>query len=383
MLCEFVSSFPPHNLTGMNRLGMYYGFIYLDGVPLGPMIKWTLHRGSEVDSIVASGTHYHSGFHKTYTLTGTTGALEGGKMRVDLKIVYTVMWMGVSMTGYFDPEENSLKGTTAMADGTSGEFVFKRDPDLVRLYPAPSTIDACARWNFATTVILDRIRRQSWSPSYILKRIKDGKRYMHLSRRECYYGKRLGDDELKEYNDLLSSLYEADARFYASLINIELSKVSVQYVDGRLQVSGQPSPHEFSSIGCDSCDAILGGARVLCMDCHDKTTLDLCSEPECLDSVITLDYRPDLKTPHTPNHNMLKVHRILFGRDTARTERNAKDALGAARWTLSDLKAKKQPTPDCVRCQNAVSLPCWYCVDCTGKFQQNSGFTARSHESFA
>jgi len=103
------------------------------------------------------------------------------------------------------------------------------------------------------------------------------------------------------------------------------------------------------------------------MDCHDKTTLDLCSEPECLNSVITLGVRPDLKTPHTPNHNMLKVHRILFDRDTARTERNAKDALEAARQTLSELKLKKKPMPKCIHCQNMVSLPCWYCVDCTSR----------------
>jgi hypothetical protein len=212
----------------MDRLGVYYGFIYEDGKPLWPMIKWTLNRGSEGNSIVASGTHYHSGHHKTYTLTGTTGALEGGKMRVDLKIDYESAWMDISTTGFFDLEENSLRGTTTMLYDNPGEFVFKRDPDFVRLYPAPSTIDARARWKFATTVVLDRIRRQSWACSYILKRIKDGKRYMQLATRSDYYGKRLNDDELDEYNRLVSLLYETDSRLYASLINTKLSKVTIQ-----------------------------------------------------------------------------------------------------------------------------------------------------------
>ena len=216
----------------MNRLGTYYGFIYEEDEPLGPMIKWTLNRGGEENSLVASGTHYHSGYHKVYTLTGTTGALEAGKMRVDLKIGYAATWMGITMTGHFDPEENSLRGTIKMSDGTPGGFVFKRDPDFVRLYPVPSSIDARARWKFATTVILDRIRRESWSPSYILKRIKDGRRYMELALRDEYYGKELNDDESDEYVGLFSSLYEADARFYASLINIKLSKVPIQYVGG-------------------------------------------------------------------------------------------------------------------------------------------------------
>jgi len=108
------------------------------------------------------------------------------------------------------------------------------------------------------------------------------------------------------------------------------------------------------------------------MDCHDKTTVDFCSESECLNSVVTLESRPGLKTPHTPNHNMLKVHRILFDRDTARTEKNAKEALEAARQTLSELKTKQKPMPQCIHCQKVISLPCWYCVDCTSKLSRNS-----------
>ena len=151
-------------------------------------------------------------------------------MRMDLKVNYESMWLGIRLTGYFDSEENSLKGTITMSDGGPGEFVFKRDPDFVRLYPAPSVIDAEERWKFATTVILDRIRQESWSPSHILKRIKNGKRYMELAIRDDYYGQVLDDDEFDEYNELLSSLYESDARFYASLINIKLSNVPIQYV---------------------------------------------------------------------------------------------------------------------------------------------------------
>jgi len=217
----------------MNRLGTYYGFIYEDQVPFGPMIKLTLNRGSADNSVVASGTHYHSGYHKTYTITGTTGLLEGGKMRVDLKIVYTSQWLDVNLAGHFDPEENSLKGTMT-SDGNRGEFVFKRDPDFVRFYPAPSLIDARERWEFATTAVLDRIRRESWSPLYILKRIKDGKRYMDLAIRDDHYGRKLNEDEDDEYTTLFSSLYENDVRFYASLINIKLGKVPIQCVDSHL-----------------------------------------------------------------------------------------------------------------------------------------------------
>ena len=219
-------------LTWIDRLGTYYGFIYDETKPTGPMIMLTLNRGSEEYSITASGTHYRSGYHKTYTLIGTTGTLEDGQMQVLMTVDYVATWGGLAMVGYFDPGENSIKGILTFSDGTTGEFVFKRNQDFVRLYPAPSIIDARTRWKFATKVILDRIQRQSWSPSYILKRIKDRKRYMDLSLRYEYYGKKLDGDESDEYYDLVSSLYDTDARFYASLINIKLSKVPIQYVNG-------------------------------------------------------------------------------------------------------------------------------------------------------
>jgi hypothetical protein len=195
------------------------------------MMKWTLERGSAENTIVASGIQYHPEIQKTYTLIGTTGDLENGRVQVDLKINYRTLRPDTSMTGYFDLEENSVRGTLTLSNGNRGEFAFKRDPDLVRLYPAPSTIDAKARWKFAMAVILDRIRRKSWPLSYILKRVKVRERYMELAIRDSHYGKALNGDEYEEYDDLLASLYEADSRFYASLIKMNVSKIPIQYVD--------------------------------------------------------------------------------------------------------------------------------------------------------
>jgi len=104
------------------------------------------------------------------------------------------------------------------------------------------------------------------------------------------------------------------------------------------------------------------------MDCLDKSTVDFCSEPECLNSTIMPGQKWDLAASHTPNHSMLKVHRTIFNRDIGRMEKNAKDALVAARGALSDLKAQGRAMPPCVHCKEAVSQPCWYCVECTGEF---------------
>ena len=107
------------------------------------------------------------------------------------------------------------------------------------------------------------------------------------------------------------------------------------------------------------------------MDCHsESTTVDLCSEPECVNSTITRFRAADLKT-HTPNHGMFKVHRIIFSRDLGCIEGNAKDALDSARGTLSELEEEKKPMPECVHCKTTISLPCWFCVDCTGEPEYN------------
>jgi hypothetical protein len=219
-------------LTERCSLGTWYGFTYRDGVPKNPMITLTLTRGRSENSLAASGKHYRSGHHKTFTVTGKSGTPEeDGMIPVDLKFVYVAIWVDAELTGKFDPEERSLRGMLRLGCGTHiGDFVFKRSPEFVRFYPSPSTITARKRWEFATTAVLDRIRRDSWSLAYALQRLRDGKKYMKMSIRRDYYGKRLTADEEKEYHQLFSTLLAGDARFYASMIIAEIEAVPIQYV---------------------------------------------------------------------------------------------------------------------------------------------------------
>jgi len=191
------------------------------------MTKFTLNKGEEENAFVAGGTHYDRDISNDYKIAGKRSPpSEDGKILVEFKISYATMctWADIELTGVFDPEENSLRGTMLIPSyGTTGDFVFKRDPDLVRFYPAPSATDARKRWEFAKASVLDRIRRKAWSHSHILKRIRDGKRYMELSLR-FHYGRDLNEDEEKEFFDLYPVLYEADVRFRTSLIRIKLSE---------------------------------------------------------------------------------------------------------------------------------------------------------------
>jgi hypothetical protein len=106
-------------------------------------------------------------------------------------------------------------------------------------------------------------------------------------------------------------------------------------------------------------------------DCrNEETTVDLCSEPECINSTIAFE-EADRKT-HLPTHGMFKVHRLIFDRDMARVENLAKDALNSARGTVAQLKREEKPMLECVRCKTAVSLPCWCCVECTGERESDT-----------
>ena len=196
------------------------------------MITLTLTPGEGQNSLAASGTHYRAGDHKPFTVTGKFGTPEeDGKVPVDLKFVYAAIWTGVELKGKYDPEEKSLRGTLKLCSRTvTGDFVFKRNQDFVRFYPSPSTMTARKMWEFAITAVLDKIRRDSWSPSYILQRIKDGKKYVELSIRANYYGRDLNADEEEEYCRLFSTLLAGDGRFYACRIAMKLAAVPIQYV---------------------------------------------------------------------------------------------------------------------------------------------------------
>jgi lipopolysaccharide biosynthesis regulator YciM len=98
------------------------------------------------------------------------------------------------------------------------------------------------------------------------------------------------------------------------------------------------------------------------MDCSGEMTMDLCSEPECVDSKVIFEAAD--RKPHLPNHGMFKIHRVIFQRDVTRVENKAKVALKSARGIISRFKEEKS-MPECVRCKATISLPCWSCVECT------------------
>ena len=216
---------PSSDILTRNRLGVFYGFIYEYKSPSDYMVGFTLTKGEGEHTFVATGVHHREAYYSEYEITGNwSPSPEDAKTPIELKITYkTAPWSDVDLKGVFDPEENSLRGSAVMPwhdykDGT-WEFAFKRDPDLIRFYPAPSATSARARWGFATTLVLDRVRREAWSSQRIFQRIRDRKLFTKIARRP--HGRAWADGEWEEATNLKRRLYEADVQFFNSVMKVD------------------------------------------------------------------------------------------------------------------------------------------------------------------
>ena len=66
----------------------------------------------------------------------------------------------------------------------------------------------------------------------------------------------------------------------------------------------------YRSAYCDPCGGRIGGARLFCVDCVHKPTvefdaLDLCCEPQCV--AASIPDLIDLEVPHEPDHRLVKA----------------------------------------------------------------------------
>jgi hypothetical protein len=201
---------------------VYYGFIYEGARAGNPMVKFTFIKGEGEDTFVAAGAYYENGRYWDYKIAGNwSPPLEDGKIPVKMKMDEYIV-----LEGTFDPEENSMRGETTESFGIPRVFVLKRDQDFVRFYPAPCVVNARARWEFATTSVLDRIRQRAWSSKRILKKMKDRRRLTELTLRE-HCGRPLRKEERDELSTFSPGLYESDTQFYCSLINLHLKKIAM------------------------------------------------------------------------------------------------------------------------------------------------------------
>ncbi|KAF8516788.1 hypothetical protein JB92DRAFT_2909192 [Gautieria morchelliformis] len=326
-------------------LGPWNGNLYYTGqVTNSGMISFTLCPGNRDNEFQASG---RSNGHD-FKISGTCSPGETQSIiAVSLKRTFAARQGPQYWDGQFDSATDTMTGAVSFDEErmpTSLTFFLKRtSPDQLRFRPSPAAFEANkarALWTFALSAARGDVRRQSWSWSFFRERRDTRKRFIQLYIRDTGFGKPLDEAERAELSQILKGLTTADSNFYHSLA---LYQIRITPGHGR---------------GCDGCGGNIGGSRIQCMVCQAKDTwnsIDLCDAPECVAAEVVRD---DLKRPHLPTHDFIKVRRVVHLGQVGQLEQMAKSALERARQLIEEEERR------CIGCDASLTQPCWYCVQC-------------------
>lgn len=118
---------------------------------------------------------------------------------------------------------------------------------------------------------------------------------------------------------------------------------------------------------------------MICLTCASVSidTLDLCSAPDCVKAIVSLDERPDLTSPHLPSHDLCQLRKNMHPRERQQYDIQARRALRRAHTALDEMDNSEgnndsesqelvHETLACSGCGNPVTRPCWYCAECNG-----------------
>jgi len=89
---------------------------------------------------------------------------------------------------------------------------------------------------------------------------------------------------------------------------------------------------------CNTCYGTIGGARLFCIDCVPKPTVEfntvnLCCEPQCLAALVPL--LPDFEVAHEPNHRLVKARIPVLLRHYGRIYSAALGAFERIRYSCA------------------------------------------------
>ncbi|PCH37803.1 hypothetical protein WOLCODRAFT_64720 [Wolfiporia cocos MD-104 SS10] len=375
-------------------LGKWNGHIHHSGHPASPMFAVRLHpEGHPNESRFYAACDYPGGtLGAGFTLTGEYHMDTTGRTQCVMTLRFAepfssrCLWgqpfgpcirtsdeLTIELAGGMNEDMNMLIGwwkSNIHGEEYEGQFVMSRLPTQALSYrPQPSEVienRTKALWRFALAAAEEEALRRTFSWTYFRRRRDERHQYITLLSR-IFGGESLDQNEVAQIRQLRQRLSPADAVFYELVWTLASTRCS-------------------RSVNCDVCSRNLLGSRVICMDCQSAEGFDLCDRPECMNAVVGLDKRPDLPDgPHLPSHNLLKSRKFVYIRDRASTVSLAFKALKRVQKNYASAKqtsAERTSTAEkgglaesstpltslrCARCRQVVSLPCWLCVDCTGK----------------
>ncbi|KAJ7785322.1 hypothetical protein DFH07DRAFT_976101 [Mycena maculata] len=328
-------------------LGLWHGFRYGgkgDKLPKGGMFSMVLKPSSN-----EGGVQYFTAADRSdrteFKVVGQCragdepGTVSMSFKRTDLGVVTYPTNAHQYYTGKWDATKNTLTGTFGSQENPATHysvFVFKRTvPEYMCFTPAPVELEtnkARALWGFAIAAVRYGVRRDRWSWSFFKERRDHRLRYLELYIRSdaasTRFGQALTDEEEVEFGRLQATFTTATNRFYHSL--------------GEQQIRATID----HNVMCDTCNSLIGGARITCLVCkiHGSfNTVDFCETPVCITTPVA---RNDLEKVHMPHHGMMKLRRVLHTRQVGHTFRKAKEALEVARTFFKSPTAGTVQAPE-------------------------------------
>ncbi|TBU25684.1 hypothetical protein BD311DRAFT_492317 [Dichomitus squalens] len=335
-------------------LGHWSGFCAKDDLyPSQAMFSLDLHvcpnnpKQFQCNGIAPNGTDW--------SLTGDYTIMEGGVVQYNFSVRYVARFATQHFSGRLDDHGSTLSGTWGF-DDKPFVFYFKRLPsELMRFYPSPAELasnKARALWHFATSAIHAQVQRDMGSWNWLQERWQRGKRYVELTVRREFY--QLTSEETADLARCHRIMTPEEAGLYQIFRDLRERAIPMHTL-----------------IHCAACGDNIRGSRVTCLCCGMKTTIDLCDKESCLASEIGLDARDDLTSPHLPSHEMFKMRRAIHPfREFGEMYRAAQSALKTARQVFAATSAQQagasveNGSPQCVKCGERASMPCWYCIEC-------------------
>ncbi|KAI0653783.1 hypothetical protein C8Q70DRAFT_1059002 [Cubamyces menziesii] len=365
--CE--DSFAPEHLKPI--LGEWSGFIGdAELFPNQPMVNFHFHMSSTefaASGILPIGTRF--------TVTGSATPDSSGTMVYTFTVRYAARYLPKTFRGRLSDGGRQLTGKWNCRDGTRGTFTFRRlPPDAMRFWPlvdgsqSPLTRPQ-VQWRFVCGAVQDQVRRKALNLHLLRERQGIRQRFLRVIRAG---GNERGKDDAdrRTLEHCYRNMTPSEARYYY-MMHDSMRRIA---------------PKHFG-ISCANCHEDIYGARIMCLDCGIRTTVDLCDKPACRDAIVGPDRRDDLVSPHLPSHRILKVRRVIHRhREFGKTYRAAQAALIRAEEAFSDaddivcsysphghsrsLSARIRVEQlvirelSCAGCQERVSRPCWYCIEC-------------------
>ena len=330
-----------------------------------------------------------------WNLSGQHSVSEEGKVQYGFSITYVARFPTQSFCGELDESGTTLSGSWGHRDKPF-PFIFKRlSSEVMRFYPTPTELaenKARALWRFAISATIAQACRKMGSWAWLRKRWQTGQRYAELVIRKDIAP--LNAEEVADLARCQRTMSPEEARLYQIFRDLRQRSIPIHW---RVVLF---SPVAFAwltrlirrEIYCDVCgDSNLRGSRIICVSCGMKTTVDLCDKEQCLTSEVRLDVRDDLTSPHLPSHDILKLRTAIHPyREYGGVYRTAQSALKTVRQRFADLASSdgqseggesENKAPQCVKCGERTSPPCWYCIECEGESLRSYSHS-ESHRQF-